>query len=168
MRPAIGVPFKLISCTEEKEIETAITVALIGLAGALFVSFANHRLTYWRDRNGRRIAASATFQREFCAVIEPMLRNNWTLQADQSIKAALVSQQQAVENFCVFLSWNRARFIRAWNEYKTFCEALNYAEYAASGLYLDTLKREGRSRAPDPRPHFIKFANRVLSYAKDT
>jgi hypothetical protein len=141
---------------------------LIALVGVLFTAFANHRLTLWRERNARRISAAVVFRKGFCASIEPLLRNEWNLQSDQTVKAALANQRQAVEDFSVFLGWERLRFNRAWHKYRAYSEALNYAEYSASGLYLETLKQQGLKRPPDPRQQFIKLANIVLSYAKET
>lgn len=87
------------------------------------------------------------------------------MQSDQTIKSALANQRQAVEDFSIFLSWKRLRFNGAWQKYRAYSEALNYAEYAASGFYLETLKQQGLKRPPDPRQQFIKLANAVLSYA---
>lgn len=129
---------------------------------------ANHRLSLWRERNAHRRAAAAVFRKEFCLSIEPVLRNEWTMQSDQMIKSALVKQQQAVEQFGCFLGWSRSRFYHAWKNFRSFSEAMNYTAYVASGFYPETLKQQGLKRPTDPRPRFMKLVNAVLSYASET
>lgn len=156
------------NASRERKIETPIITALIALVGALFVALASHRLSLWRERNTHRRAAAAVFRKEFCLGIEPVLRNEWTMQSDQMIKSALVKQQQAVEQFGFFLGWNRFRFYHAWQKFRSFSEEMNYTEYAASGLYLETLRQQGLKRPSDPRPRFMKLVNAVLSFARET
>lgn len=147
--------------------ETAVTVALITLLGVLVAVLATHRLTLWRDRDTRRAMEARVFRKEFCSEIEQILRNNWSLQSDHIIKNALINQQQAVDVYSSFCK-RPSHFKRAWNNYKAFCEAINYTNYAASSLYLETFKKEGQKPPVDPRPEFIKLVNRVLSFAQET
>ena len=97
---------------------------MISLAGVLFVAFANHRLTYWRECKGRHIAASIKFR---CTILTEFvglypIPTQWPkreLSIIEILQAKFPALQVAVTEYANALPWYRRYFfLKAWHTYR--------------------------------------------------
>ena len=130
-----------------------ILVALIGILGA-----------YALYRRKRFHSAADKFRSSFLAEIGGVANNNWDLDSVSAIKNAIPSQALVVSEFCGFLLLKRASFVNAWEQYKAYCNGIDYEQYRLSHFYPTM----GEGPLPHPKEEFMVHLNRVLSYAKQT
>ena len=147
----------------ERKIETAITIALIALAGALFAPFATHRLALWRDRRARRTTACETFR----AVLADVFLNIEHNHSLPSARIANISHDQilaATQEFEHFVPWYRkSGFKKATREYQRACE-----EASEGGSILAQFSSEKSEYAQAKRVVLSLAVKKLLSYAKQT
>lgn len=153
----------------ETDIETAITVALITVAGGWFGVWAHHRLAMWRENRAIFSAASAalrsTFSNEVAVLTNPAASG---IDVRELLLEAFTRHSNAVQIFRHHLHGARQRqFDRAWQQYHSGHEfdAEAFGIPPKDRLFMIYFSMPSEA---DGAAFAIKQIHEILRFAKET
>jgi hypothetical protein len=141
---------------------------LLAIAGACLAWLVPHRLSVWRERNNRRVIASAAFRAAIEKELGPMLTKFPTdsPEIDGRLKHAFPALESAVREFRRHVPLLQRRgFNRVWLIYHCAYPD-NWKEGECYHHYLGSHSPE--EPPPDSKTIFRANVERLLSYAKET
>jgi hypothetical protein len=160
------------------KIDTTLTVSLIGLVGILFVAIANHRLTFWREREARRVNACQKFNSSIITSLSGLypVPSNWPSHVNSTIRileSKFPALQAAVTEFRPYVPWYKKRsFDRAWRTYRLGedgreIDGQDYWQYVPySGQGYEDGKYIKNDNRLTYKSDFKKNIDKLLSYSK--
>ncbi len=133
----------------------------IGLLLVLFLALASHRLSVWRDRHSRFVAASTTFRAAFSDVVLSLEQGN--IPSAGIVSVSRIQHLAAITAFRPYVpSLRCSNFDKASERYQQCCAA------CMEGGVFALAASETTEYAKANRERLLASIEHLLSYAKQT